>query len=74
MPEGPGILIISLGLCRVPLFPELANRLAAYRDDCMSPKDVELTEDAMLDDDIEFCKSEAFRDILRPAMKCNLFI
>lgn len=68
MPEGPGILI-SLGLCRVPLFPEFPIKLVAYRDDCMSPKDVELTEDAnMLDDDIEFCKRVAFNDILRPIM------
>lgn len=68
MPEGPGILI-SLGLCLVPLFPEFPIKLVAYRDDCMSPKDVELTEDVnMLDDEIEFCKRVAFNDILRPIM------
>lgn len=63
IPDGPGLS----GLCLLPVLPEFPNKLAAYRDDCISAKDDELTEDAiMFDDDIEFCSNVAFRDILRP--------
>jgi hypothetical protein len=65
IPDGPGRSLLS-GLCRVPRSRSddaLPIRLLEYRDDCISAnEEVELT-----DDDIEFCKSDELRVILRPA-------